>query len=326
MCTKLFVSAISVVLLVLGGVASSAKAACSVVLSPGASIQVALDNPAYATICLAPGTYQLSNQLTIPDGKILEGTGTGRDEVVLQSSADIAVYLHSNTQIKNLRIQNERGFTPTYGVLTYYTNNVIIWGLRVLGSDINIGINGSRNVHVWDTFMAMNGRNNGEADPNLWITDAHDIEILWGEALGRNNGPGGDGEIAAYQSTNVSIYGTYVTNSGASAIYLVDCDGCKVENTTIVNANEWGLDIVNGSDNFIAKNNRVSNSYYAGSVFNGSGYSGVNRSGQYIGNDFRNNNRSGTRSFCNGITYSGSLTELTLSGNTGNHVLQCKAW
>jgi hypothetical protein len=322
MSTKLLAAA---VLLALGGFTVDADAACSVVLSSGANVQAALDNPANSTVCLSPGSYSLAAQLNVPNGKSLEGGGSTRDDVVLVSSADIAVYLNSNTQIKNLRIQNELGSTPTFGILTYYTQNVIVWGLRVHGATINIGINGSRDIHVWDTFMALNGRDNGAADPNLWITDAHDIDILWGEALGRNNGPGGDGEIAAYNSTNVSIYGTYVTNSGASAIYLVGCKGCKVENATIVHANEWGLDIVNGTDNFIAKNNRVSGSWYAGSVFSGSGYPNVNRNGQYIGNDFRDNNRSRIRQFCNGVAYSGSAFAFTMSGNTGS-VLLCKAW
>lgn len=314
------------VLLALFGFAIDAQAACSVVLSAGANVQAALDNPTHSTICLSSGTYSLTTQLNVPSGKTLEGSGAVRDDVVLMSSADIAVYLNSNTQIKNLRIQNKPGYTPTFGILTYYTQNIIIWGLRLNGAIINIGINGSRDVHVWDTFMALNGRDNGAADPNLWITDAHDIEILWGEALGRNNGPGGDGEIAAYNSINVRIYGTYVTNSGASAIYLVACKDCSVENTTIVHANEWGLDIVNGTNNFIAKNNRVSGSWYAGSVFSGSGYPSANINGQYIGNDFRDNNRSGIRQFCNGVAYSGSSSAFTMSGNTGNPALTCKAW
>ena len=67
----------------------------------------------------------------------------------------------------------------------------------------------------------------------VWINSANSVEILWGEARGRANGPGGDGEIASYNSQAVKIYGTYVTNSGASAIYLVNCDNCAVENATI---------------------------------------------------------------------------------------------
>jgi hypothetical protein len=296
--------------------------ACDTTLSAGSNIQTALNNAAFLDVCLNPGTYTLSTQLVIPANKTLEGLGSDRDTVKLVSSADRVVGMSNGTAIKGLRIQNATGVTPTYGILTYFNNNVIIWGLRIVGTDISIGINGSSDVHVWDTFMSMNGLNNGSADPNMWISDASNIDIQWGEALGRGNPPGGDGEIAAYNSTGVKIYGTYVTNSGASGIYLVNCDSCSVENATINNAGEWGLDIVSGTDNFVAKNNHVSNSHLGGSVFDGVN----NLNGQYISNTFNSNNSGGYSAYCNGINYSHSTVNFTVTGSTGNPVLLCKPW
>lgn len=299
-----------------------ALAACDVTLSPWADIQSALNSSSFLSICLNPGVYQLSRQLIIPPNKSLEGLGNSRDDVALISSADRVISMGNNTMLKGLRIQNAVGTTPGFGVLSYYNSDVLLWGLRIVGMNISIGINGSSDVHVWDTFMSMNGRNNRIADPNLWITDAQDVEILWGEALGRGNGPGGDGEIAAYNSTAVEIYGTYVTNSGASAIYFVNCDYCSIENTTITNANEWGLDVVSGSDNFTAKNNYISRSRYGGSVFDGVN----NLNGKYISNTFMYNNTSGYNRYCNGINYSGSRYSFTAVGNTGTGQLLCKPW
>jgi len=296
--------------------------ACDITISAGANIQSALNNPSVLDVCLNPGTYTSTTQIVVPANKTLEGLGSNRDAVKIVSSADRVVGMSNNSTIKGLRIENATGVTPTYGVVTYHNTDVIVWGLRIVGTDISIGINGSSAVHVWDTFMSSNGLNNGSADPNMWISDASDIDIQWGEALGRNNGPGGDGEIAVYNSTNVKIYGTYVTNSGASGIYMVNCDSCSVENATIVAAGEWGLDIVSGSDNFTAKNNHISSSRWGGSVFDGV----HNVNGKYIGNTFTSNNTSGYGPYCNGINYSGSSSSFTVTGSSGNGTLLCKPW
>ncbi|PTL77476.1 right-handed parallel beta-helix repeat-containing protein [Vitiosangium sp. GDMCC 1.1324] len=304
--------------------AAGAALACDYTAVPGQNLQGLLNSTTVTTLCLSPGTYNLTSTLVVPAGKQLEGTGSTRDLVRIVSSAETILRPSNHTTLKNFAIEGAAGTLPVYGVLSYYENEQIIWGLRIKRTLISIGLNGSTNAHVWDTFMSENGNlSNGSADPNLWITDATNVEILWGEARGRANGPGGDGEIAGYNSQGVKIYGTYVVNSGASAIYLVNCDNCAVENATVTNAGEWGLDIVSGSDNFLAKNNYVAYSRWGGSVYNEKGSVG----GQYIGNQFVSNNTSGYGLYCNGINTDSIGTGFVNSGNTVNSgQLVCRPW
>ena len=77
--------------------------------------------------------------------------------------------------------------------------------------------------------------------PVSGISQSGYTQINYGHMIGRANGPGGDGEIAAYNSTGVIINGTHITDSGASAIYMVTCDLYKVMNTYILRADGWAL-------------------------------------------------------------------------------------
>jgi hypothetical protein len=306
----------------------TAGIACDIVLSPGANIQNALNQ--YADVCLNPGVYNYSNELIVPSGKTLEGADSSQyNNIILRSSADIQVYMSSNTMLKSLSIEAAAGIIPTFGVLTYYENNVILWNLNIQGNDINIGADYASNVHIWDSYLSLNGiLTNGSADPNIWISDVTNIDIQWGIVTGRNNSYGGDGdgEIAIYNSTNAIIHGTYVINSGASGVYIVNCSSCIVDSATIIGANGWGLDVVNGTTDFIAENNYISGSHLGGSVYTGSGYPMINSRGHYINNIFISNNTNGVASFCNGINYGGPASTFSVSGSSGNGLLLCKPW
>lgn len=296
--------------------ASSTVFSCDVTFIQKASpetIRNAINNSAMEEICLRPGLYNFGNEtLNIPSGKTLKGLGDDRGDVIITSSAHRMIYIQSDTTLSNFTLQPVQGHTPEFGILSYYSSNQAILGLRLKGAQINLGLNGSSGVTVADTFMSDNG-GTPAADPNVWITDAGNIEFLWGALYGSGFHPsgGGDGEIAAYNSNNVSIDGLHVLNSGASAVYFVNCDSCSVKNSTLVSASGWGLDIVQGSDNFIAINNLVQSSRYGGSVFQQSSQSG----GTYIGNTFIGNNTGGYAS-CNAINVIGNRFALTLSGNT----------
>ncbi|TDR45827.1 parallel beta helix pectate lyase-like protein [Tahibacter aquaticus] len=238
--------------------------------------------------------------------------GTTRDDVVVESSATRLISIESNTTLQNFTLQPTSGHLPEFGVFSYYQSAQTVWGLRLKGSLINLASVGSSDVNVWDTYMSDNG-GSPSADPNVWITDSTDMEFPWGAVYGEVYHPwgGGDGEIAAYNSTNVRIYGTQVIDSGASAIYLVNCDSCSVENATLLRAAGWGLDVVQGSDNFTAINNLVQQSQYGGSVFDQLYQTG----GTYTGNTFIGNNTGGNAN-CNAINVAGNPAALTLSGNT----------
>lgn len=298
--------------------------ACSLTIAPGTDISTSLSHPKVQTLCLSTGTYNTSSTIDIPQGKILKGVGATRNDVVIRSSASVVIGLSNNTSIQGLSLRATTGSLPTYGVLSYMGNDQLIWGLDIKGMLISIGVNGSSQVGIADTFMAENGSpTNGLADPNVWISDATNVNIDWGAATGRANAPGGDGEIAVYNSTGVSVYGTHVLHSGASAIYMVNCDWCTIENATIMYAGEWGIDVVSGSDHFTAKNNTVSYSRLGGSVFDAVGSAG----GSYTGNSFISNNTIGYAPYCNGINRAGSSTSFIGAGNTVNTgSLVCNPW
>lgn len=301
--------------------------ACDTTVSPGQSIQTALNGTANI-VCLAAGTHSISATLTVPTGKTLKGVTADRSGVVVQSTANRAISLASNTTVNNFTLVSPSGH-PEYGVLSYHSADQIIWGLDISGFVISIGINGSQRVHVWDTFMRNNGiRGDGIAQPNVWISDVQDVELLWGNVYGSGEQGSGDGEIACYNSNRVKVYGTYVFNSGASAIYYVNCDNSSIEHATIYEPGEWGLDVVSGCDNFFADGNYVRGARFGGSVFHAAASVG----GVFKNNQFVNNSRGGYSSslgvFCNGINHDGAAT--TFSWQQGNTVntgqLICKRW
>lgn len=310
--------------------ASFGAGACDITLSSGGNLRAAVSTYAGQTICLNTGSYALgSADLFVPANTTIEGHGADREAVVVNSSASRAFWLGSGVTLKGFTVN---GTTPVlsggtitgtiYGVITS-DDNIVIWGMLIKNAVANIGIIGSTNVDILDTFVRYNGLpNDGAANPNIWITGATDVTLYYGAAYGRANGPGGDGEVAAYDSTDVHVEGTWLVDSGASALYFVNCDDCTVSDATVYNAGEWGLDIVDGSDNFVATNNAISNSRYAGSAFTQSDdpngqYSG-NIGGTYIGNTFYMNNYGNMPNACNGIAVRGNINALTLSGNTAN--------
>lgn len=301
--------------------------ACDITVSPGQSIQAALDGAA-TIVCLAAGTHTSSATLQIPAGKTLKGVTATRSGVVIRSSANRAIGLANNTSLNNFTLVSAAG-RPEYGVLSYQGSDQIIWGLEISGFLISVGINGSQRVHVWDTFMRNNGiAGDGIAQPNVWISSVHDVELLWGAAYGSGEQGSGDGEIACYNSNRVKIYGTHVVNSGASAIYYVNCDNSSIEQATIYEPGEWGLDVVSGCDNFLADGNYVRGARFGGSVFNAAqSIGGVFRNNQFVNNS-RGRYSTNLGVFCNGINHDG--TSSSFSWQQGNTVdtgqLVCKRW
>lgn len=288
--------------------------ACDVTLSSGANLHSAVSIYKGKEICLRGGTYNLgATPLTVPANTEIEGVGTTRDAVVLNStSQQRGIVTGNNVMLKNFLLNGPGKYG--YGVLVYGNSNVILWSLRVQNFQINIGISLSAHVDVWDTFMRYNGDlSDGLANPNLWINSSDDVVVLYGEAAGRANGPGGDGEVSAHNSTNVDIEGLHVIDSGASAIYYVNCDNCSIVGTVIQRANEWGLDVVQGSDGFEAKNNNVAWSYFGGAVFDEAGSAG----GTFTGNVFTSNRQLGVGA-CNGINVLGNVAGVLSSGNTSS--------
>lgn len=295
--------------------ASQTAFGCDTTLNSGADLHSAVITYAGKDICLNPGTYNLgSSTLTLPAGTSIEGISSDRNDIVLNSTAIRGIRPGDGTQLKNFLLNGPGGASSEFGILTYGNTGVRIWSLRVQNFDINIGVHTSAEIDIWDTFTRLSGdAMDSYPSPNIWIYSSDDVSIAYGEARGRANGPGGDGEVAAHDSTEVHIDGMYTVDIGASALYMVNCDGCSIRNTINHRPGEWGLDIVSGSDYFEASNNTVLNANFGGAVFDEQGSAG----GSFTNNTFQDNRLLGVGN-CNGINVIGTISGVSQSGNTSN--------
>ncbi|AEM51782.1 right-handed parallel beta-helix repeat-containing protein [Stenotrophomonas maltophilia] len=306
---KRWIAALTVI-----GLASTFQAvACDLTLDNGGDLAAAVATTAGKKICLRPGVYVTGPApLEVPAGTTIEGLGTSMADVVVSAygAPQKAIGLGSNTMLHNFTLTT--GVGGNFGVLAYHQDRVIIWSLDIVGFQISTGVVGGKGIEIWDTFMRGNGiAGNGVADPNLWITDARDVTILYGQLTGRKDGPGGDGEMAIYNSSNVMIDGARVIDSGASAIYLVNCVDCTIKNSVIERPGEWGIDVVQGSHRFLAENNMVNGANYGGAVFETSG----GASATFRSNRFVFNRRMGVGN-CNGINAKGGIAGVQSIGNS----------
>lgn len=314
--------------------------ACDVTLNSGADINAALAN--YNVVCLSAGTYNHST-IYLPEGRTLRSSTGNRNDVTIQGIDGNVVQVTGNSSsVQNVTLRGASRANG-YGVLIYggYSGTQI-WGVNISNVTTGIGITATtlpppsglgcptdpsqrpRQISILDTFVSSSGDPfNGLPDPAIWISCSDNVAINYGEVRGTTNGPGGDGEVAAHHSTYVQISNMNSIDSGASAIYYVNCDNCSVSGVTIHRAGEWGLDIVNGSDNFTASNNTIKWCNWGGSVFDGAGSIG----GSFTSNYFENNNVSGFSSYCNGINMSGNPTGVLMSGNVANPApVYCTPW
>ncbi len=297
--------------LLLAASASVYAQTCNVTLSNGGDLRAATISHAGQVICLNPGNYSLgAANLNIPAGTTIQGLGASRDDVVVSSTAIRGMVTSDGIMLKNFSLKGGPQ-ADEFGVLVAGDDN-ILWGLRIQFFNINIGVTGSDNVDIWDTFLSNNGNlSDGLANPNVWINNSNDVYLYYGTYYGRSNGPGGDGEVAAHNSTNVRINGTQSIDAGASSFYFVNCDGCEIRNAFSDRSDEWGLDVVQGSDNFVADGNLISNAYFGGTVFVENDSTG----GTFTNNEYYGNNKIGG-AFCNGINVVGSVQGVSQSGNT----------
>ena len=100
---------------------------------------------------------------------------------------------------------------------------------------------------------------------------------------------------------------------------MVNCDNCSAVNLDIRYSGGWGLDIVQGSDNFIAYNNSVRYSHNGAAVF----FEFDSIGGTWSNNTFINNNTSNNQYFCEGINVKTNPNNITLINNTSTGQLTC---
>lgn len=283
--------------------------ACDITLSPGIdNIQPALATPGISSVCLSPGGYVATTNITVSPGQLLIGTGN-TDDATITSAAQYAVTLLSNATVARLHIDGAPANKPDFGVIVGSSSGATAWGLRVTNTKIGLGTNGASNVNFlsnWVTNIGIGG--DGIAQPSHWINASSGVTIRWGEFYGDSSQGSGDGEIAAYDSTNVTVDSVYQNWSGAAGVYMVNCDSCSVINSFIRYAGEYGIDVVGGSNGFYANNNEVSNSNYGAIAYDVVGGS----TATVTNNILLYNGFPG----CNGVkVLSGDPNNVTMSGN-----------
>lgn len=278
--------------------------------SPANAIQAALDSPLYENICLLPGVYYFASTIEVRSGKKLKGLGASRSDVAINTSASRGFRMHDYSEIENISIYSGPPGSVSFGVLIYHKVGVRIVSISIAYADINVGIVGSNDVRILDSFMYYPGSRSGP-EPNIWIDNSQNISVRYGASYGSGIGPGGDGEVAAHRSTNVLIEGHHIIDSGASGLYFVNCDYCTANNVTILRSREWGFDIVDGSDYVLVTNSTAKDSWFGGAVF----YEFDSVGGEFYNNSFIDNAQTPWVTPCNGINIRGVAAGVIQSGN-----------
>ncbi len=300
--------------------------ACDLTINSTQDIQAGLNAIGVnKTLCLQPGVYKPSATITMQTGQTLRGLASdsqiiNQQLVQIKSNADRIIRTADNATVRHLAITRNTPFAlPSYGVLAFNDENVTLWTLKITRANIAIGLVEAHGSTLLNNHISLtgDGLSNG-ANPAIWVHDSDDVQIKYGEVVGRNNPPHGDGEIAAYDSDNLLIDGVHHNYSGTSAIYLVNCDSCTVKNSVISFAQGWGLDVVDGSDNFHALNNTIRYSRLGGSVF----YEFDSIGGVWENNNYIYNNQNGG-SYCDGINVRNNPANVTLINNTATGLTHC---
>ncbi len=287
--------------------------ACNITLVGGQDIQSALNDPSNGVVCLSSGDYYPAATLFVPNGKSLNGQSMLDTRIISQSNA--IVQLSPGSSVSQVSLIG--GGSLTYwGVLASQASWSTISSVKVMYTMIGFGVDQSSNVQLIGPFVTSNGiPGDGLASPSIWINSSNDVLVKWGEIFGSWENGWGNGELAAYNSTQVVVDSLYLNRSGAAGIYMVNCDYCRVENSFIRRAGEHGLDFQGGSDYFVARNNEISDHRWGAVLFDQI----RNQGGEFTGNSFYTGrwNPVGSET-CYGVNVNGNVAAVTICGNVPN--------
>jgi hypothetical protein len=153
----------------------------------------------------------------------LFGSGNFGD-VNIFSSANVLLQPDNGATVGNLFIFGGGPSISTYGILVYQKANVTVWSVNLQRTLIGIGAVGSNDIQLLNNSLSNNGQpGDGIAQPSIYISDSQRLSINYGEIFGGFEDGYGDGEIATYNSTSVSINNLYLNRSGAAGVYMVNC-------------------------------------------------------------------------------------------------------
>jgi GBS Bsp-like repeat len=313
---------------------------CDRIVNPGGNIAAALSSSA-VIVCLAPGTHQVPNTLTVPEGKTLRGqNNNSTDSQILGSVVGVnasVIAPSAGSVVKYLTIANAASYLPNFGILligktSTQSNPAKLENLIVKGHLINVGIHTSSNVVLNTVEMSNPGNPTSRAaDPNLWIYGSTSINVKKVKVYGGGD-PGfdsggaltGDGEIGVYDSSNITLDDIDSIDSKTSAVYFRRCANCVIRNSRILRARGWGLDMVDsitnpnlGNDNLLVENNTISNSAYSAAILYLVG--GINvtfRNNIFIDNNIVTYNGEVPQGRCSGVAIVGNAGTLLTTGNS----------
>lgn len=189
---------------------------------------------------------------------------------------------------------------------------------------MNIAMGSSSNVTVANTTFSLMGFKQPDAVGAIWMNRSDNILFENNTVTGRNNGPGGDGGVDCYASSDVIIRNNTVTNAGESAIYTTlnsepnsfACKNAVISDNTIRNSQEWGID-TRGLDGALIRRNLIENcNFPAMSIWNAA-------NSRVIDNVMNNNNQAPVPGTCQGINRATPQTNMTYSGNSGTGTTLC---
>lgn len=301
---------------------AAALPACDLTLSPGQDIASALGNGGTSfdpwVVCLNSGTWNLSSNLYMPDHSELRGVYNRGWFSKIQSTADRNIVISNRTGVTLRHLIIDGSTTAsTYNVLVYRSSHVQVrQNLIRYSKTINVGMNGGSDYVVADNTIAFQGYGSSRAEPSIWNSGTSRVTIERNTIYGRANGPGGDGEVASYNCDHLNLRWNYIINSGASTVYVVNCGYGTIENNTLTNPGEWGLDLVQGTHDFQVRNNQVTSAYFGSVVVSDAGMNTVQSNIHFSNNRFYDGNSSGVANCaCINIDYATS-TNITQTGTT----------
>jgi hypothetical protein len=240
------------------------------------------------TICLLPGTYTLNSTINVPSNTILQGLhqGSSRSDTLLRLASNanaIAVYINGkdNVALKHLKIDGNGAFqtgNPDPSIVRIIaSSNILIEDVELARSArLVIATSSSNDVTIASNYIHdVDLQHNPEAVAAIWTSrtspshpDSEFIKIIDNYVVGEGNGPGGDGSIDCYNSTDVVVANNRIDHAGPSAIYTGP-DGCQnytVKDNYIYDAGEWGIDVTHGASHVVVDNNYIDGTYYAAMV------------------------------------------------------------
>ncbi|MEM1089099.1 MAG: right-handed parallel beta-helix repeat-containing protein [Pseudomonadota bacterium] len=315
-----------------GFVVSAPAFCCDVFVSPGSSIQAAINSSApYDVVCLQPGVHNVSQTINLIAQTTIKGNSSNKANVSVNASSSlVGPVFRATSRSGSMRSHTFEGFTIRNNGSSQSNSRASAIDLKDTEystiTDMNLFNTWRMSVIVQDSYNVFVSNSSfkdmgfaPQAQGAFWINQSDRVFVFDNDITGRNNGPGGDGGIDCYNSTNVSIFSNTSVNSGESAIYTapnpMGCTGIAVWDNQVTGSNEWGIDLVDANGAFVHANTVISSNFGAMVLWDS-----TNADVQW--NTFTNNNGSGVGT-CQGLNKKGNTSGLIFANNVGNPTLQC---